>query len=309
MKRLRIAQRGSRPLLTGLTAAALLLAAAGCRGGERAGTTTTTAANDVPTTVFGRQARELAVGVAARRRGQNVDVATTVLDQDGTRRRGLRVTLAAADGGWVSARPCGAGRYCGEVTVEGAQPLIRVRLARAGGLVSAVAVTLPRHPEPARAEALVRGSGAALRRLKSLIVNERLESGPPYPALITQFSYIAPDRLSYRIAGGGEAIVIGTHRWDRESSTGRWQESTQEPPRVPSTDWRRVRDASMLGGAKRDGRAVDMVSFYDPSVPAWFEAEIDRQTRLPLRLEMIAAAHFMTHTYGAFNAPLTILPP
>jgi hypothetical protein len=51
------------------------------------------------------------------------------------------------------------------------------------------------------------------------------------------------------------------------------------------------------------------VSFYDPTVPAWFELEVDRRTYLPLRLRMIAAAHFMTHTFSAFNAPLSILPP
>ena len=78
---------------------------------------------------------------------------------------------------------------------------------------------------------------------------------------------------------------------------------------MPATDWRVVRDASMLGTARRDGRAVDLVSFYDPTVPAWYEGEVDRQTRLPLRMRMTAAAHFMTHAYGAFNAPLEILPP
>jgi len=85
--------------------------------------------------------------------------------------------------------------------------------------------------------------------------------------------------------------------------------SEQEPLRVPSSDWRRVRDASVLGKGMRDGRAVWRVSFYDPTVPAWFEVELDRRTHLPLRLRMTAAAHFMTHTFRGFNAPLSILPP
>ena len=134
-------------------------------------------------------------------------------------------------------------------------------------------------------------------------------SGPRYPTLLTQFNYVAPDRLSYQIEGGGESVVIGGKRWDRTGPKSAWQVSEQEPLQVPSSDWRRVSDASVLGTGVRDGRAVWRVSFYDPTVPAWFEADLDKQTKLPLRLSMTAAAHFMTHTYGAFNAPLTILPP
>jgi hypothetical protein len=193
--------------------------------------------------------------------------------------------------------------------VAGSKPLVRVRLARPAGRVSTVSVRLPARPRPERAAALVRRAGVAVRSLHSLIVNERLGSGPPYEPLVTQFLYVAPNRMSYRITGGGEAVVIGGHRWDRESSTGRWARSAWEPTRVPEPDWRGVRNASLLGSAIRDGRAVDMVSFYDPTVPAWFEAEIDRETSLPLQLQMTAAAHFMTHTFGAFNAPLQVLPP
>ena len=160
---------------------ALLLSAAGCGGGGGG----SAAASEAPTTVFGRQARDLAVGVAAQRRGQKVDVRTTVLAQDGTPRRGLQVALASG-GGWVPADSCGPGRYCGEVGVQGSQPRIRVRLTRPSGRASTVAVTLPRRPEPARAAALVHTMGSAFRALRSVIVDERLGSGPPYPPLVTQ---------------------------------------------------------------------------------------------------------------------------
>lgn len=301
MKRLRTA---FVPLLAPAVAVAVL-SAAGCGGGDPAAP----AVEDVPTTVFGRQARELAVGIATERRRDRVAVATTVLGQDGTRRRGLKVDVAPANGGWRRARPCGAGRYCGTVQVAGARPVVRIRLARPNARSSTVSVRLPRNARPERAAELVRSSSAALRRLHSLIVNERLEAGPGSPALVTQFTYVAPDRLSYRITDGGSSVVIGGHRWDRRGPNDRWEESTQEPVRVPAPDWRRVRDPSLLGTTTSDGRRVDTVSFFDPTVPAWFEAEIDRQTSLPLRVRMIAAAHFMTHTLGAFNAPLAILPP
>jgi hypothetical protein len=291
----------------GVATTFLLLTAAGCGGGgddEPAAP----AAPTVPTTVFGRQAKDLAVGVAAQRRGQKVSMRTTVIGQDGTMRRGLGVALQG-NGAWVPARPCGAGRYCGDVAVRGARPQLHVRLTRPAGGVSTLEMRLPASPQPERAAARVRASAAAFRALRSVIVDENLGSGPPYPPLITQFNYVAPDRLSYRIAGAGEAVVIGTYRWDRENDKSRWQRSRQEPVDVPTPDWRRVLDASVLGTGMRDGRPVDVVSFYDPTIPAWFEAEFDRQTDLPLRLRMTAAAHFMTHRYGGFNAPITILPP
>ena len=142
-----------------------------------------------------------------------------------------------------------------------------------------------------------------------MIIDEVLGSGPPYPPLLTQFTYVAPDQLSYTIKGSGSAVVIGSTRWDRPTPDGAWEKSAQEPTRVPVPDWRLVRDASLFGTGTRDGRTVDVVTFYDPTVPAWFEIDIDRETKLPLWLRMTAAAHFMTHTFGGFNAPITILPP
>jgi hypothetical protein len=292
------------PLFAAAAACAMLTVLAGCGGGGGA----ETAAPEAPTTVFGRQARELAVGVAARRTGPKVALETTVLAQDGTPRRGLRVAVAG-NGGWVASPACGPGRYCGEVAVTGPTPQLRVRLTRPAGSVSTLSMRLPHRPQPARAAALVHASGAAMRRLHSVVVDEVLGSGPPYAPLRTQFTYVAPDRLSYSIEGAGSAVVIGSRRWDRASPTGPWQESAQDPTHVPAPDWRTVRDASLLGMGTRDGRAVDVVSFYDPTIPAWFEVDVDRQTKLPLHVNMIGAAHFMTHSLGGFNAPITILPP
>jgi hypothetical protein len=54
---------------------------------------------------------------------------------------------------------------------------------------------------------------------------------------------------------------------------------------------------------------VWVVSFVTPQVPAWFTIWIDKRTYRTLELRMIAAAHFMHHLYGPFNAPLAISPP
>src|SRR5262245_31476935 len=166
----RVIQGFSRAAL----AAFVVVAAAGCGGGEGG----EPAPPKVPTTVFGRQARDLAVGVAAQRRGQKVSIQTTVFAQDGTPKRGLHIAVRGS-GGWVASRPCGAGRYCGEVAVDSPRPQLRVLLTRPAG-VSTLSMRLPRSPQPERAATLVHATGAAFRALRSVIVDEVLSSGPPY---------------------------------------------------------------------------------------------------------------------------------
>src|SRR4051812_36371356 len=100
----RVARRPLVGLLQGVLAVGALLGVlAGCGGGR------SEQASEPPTTVFGRQAGELAVGLAAQRRGTLLDVTTTVLGQSGSGRRNLRLDLASGRGGWVAAKPCGAG--------------------------------------------------------------------------------------------------------------------------------------------------------------------------------------------------------
>jgi hypothetical protein len=65
----------------------------------------------------------------------------------------------------------------------------------------------------------------------------------------------------------------------------------------------------MLGEGSVHGRPVWIVSFANPTTPAWFTAWIDKQNSRPLQLRMTAAAHFMFHRYVAFNQPLRITPP
>ena len=65
----------------------------------------------------------------------------------------------------------------------------------------------------------------------------------------------------------------------------------------------------MLGRARIGSRPAWRVSFFDPSTPSWFEAWIDPATGRTLKLDMIAAAHFMHDVYGPFNAPVRLAPP
>src|SRR5213079_1238046 len=102
---------------------------------------------------------------------------------------------------------------------------------------------------PARARTaleLVRRVGRSLRRARSLVIDERLASNPT-TKIVTRFEVAAPDRMTYRIVGGSQAIVIGARRWDRGGPRERWVPSQQSPLSLPAVPW---------GGSPRDARVV-----------------------------------------------------
>jgi hypothetical protein len=154
---------------------------------------------------------------------------------------------------------------------------------------------------------LVARAAGVLGSLRSVVIEERLASSPTN-VIRTRFEMVAPDRLAYRISGGEQAIVVGDRRWDR-TGTGPWRASSQSPLRLPAPLWTRVRDARVLRRGVDRGRPVFVVAFLDPTIPAWFEAQVDRRTFRILDVHMTATAHFMHDRYSGFDAPLRIRPP
>jgi hypothetical protein len=120
----------------------------------------------------------------------------------------------------------------------------------------------------------------------------------------------APDRLAYHNVGGGDSIIIGNRRWDRQPG-GPWVKSQQIPAlSQPAPFWPSgTTDAHVLRTARVDGRPVWVVSFLDPATPSWFTAWIDRSNYRTLRLDMVATAHFMHDRDGPFDAPVAVEPP
>ncbi len=224
----------------------------------------------------------------------------TVLSSSGPPKSGLSLSFLTG-GHVVRAHPCGAGCYGADVSVTG-----RVEV-RPGGSPPVV-FHIPASAKPAGA--IVRRADRVLRRLRSLVYVESLRSSPT-AGLHTTWRMAAPDRLSYRIKDGAAAVVIGTTRWDRARPGAPWTRSPQEPAlRVPQPAWGdRFENAHVLGEGRVDGRPVWIVSFVNPTIPAWFTTSIDRENYQTLRLRMTAAAHFMFHRYVKRGGPLEIAPP
>jgi hypothetical protein len=154
------------------------------------------------------------------------------------------------------------------------------------------------------ATAALRRATAAYDAARELTIVERLSSRPGIHQL-TVYHERAPDRLDYRIVAstepglaGRQAVVIGSRRWDRDGNAA-WRASPQGVIRVPNAYWSPdTRDAHFA--------APGVLTFYDAGVHAWYRLRLDGTGR-PATLTMVAAAHFMHHTYS-FRSPAISAP-
>src|SRR5204863_9725229 len=91
-----------------------------------------------------------------------------------------------------------------------------------------------RGPAPP-ARALVDRVDRVFRRLRTLVIHEHLASSARN-AITTTYEVQAPNRLTYKIVRGPEAVIIGGTRWDRLPG-GRWERSDLEPLTQPEPFW------------------------------------------------------------------------
>ena len=233
-------------------------------------------------------------------RGPRPKLTATVLAQTGDPASGLPLSFRVGNR-TLAATACGSGCYA---AVAPSNPR-RVDVVLSGKTVPFdLPATAP------SAAAIVARAAQVTRRLSSLVYVESLRSGPK-GGLLTTWRLKAPNEVTYDIRGGASAVIIGQTRWDRDRPGAPWRRSSQIPAlKVPQPAWgSKAVNAHLLGTGRVGGRPVWIVSFLNPSTPAWFTAWIDRSTYRPLRLKMTAAAHFMRHRYVAFDQPLRIRPP
>ena len=301
-------------LVAGFVAGVLVLTRAGSGHGSGVDTTrlkdALTGSVDEPpppprgAVVLAREAGRRAVALAVEQ-GPRPRLTATVLSSSGGGESRLRLSfrLGPGTGRALRARPCGRGCYTARAPAGSSLRRVEVLLAD-----RRIAFRIP---EAARAAGgIVRRAARVFRGLRSLVFVESLRSGPT-GGIVTTWRLRAPDKVTYRIHGGAAAIVIGRTRWDRDAPGAPWRRSSQLPPlQVPQPTWGDVAvNAHMIGTARVAGRPVWVVTFLNPTTPAWFTAWIDRRSYRTLRLRMTASAHFMYHAYEAFDRPLRIRPP
>jgi copper transport protein len=274
----------------------------------------TAAAPSSQTVVLAAEAGDLAVGLGITPTGNSnaALLRATVLGPNGPASGlGLRfIVNGVSTAHFAAASPCGPGCYQARAPSPRRLGPILLRIDAPGRDPTTLTFTPPtRLPAPAAAT-IVRRAAAKIHHLRTLVIHSRLASGAGHQ-LTTTYQAVAPDRLAYQNFDGSAAIIIGDRRWDRSSARGRWHESPQQPPiRQPVPFWpSRFADAHVLRVARVHGDPVWVVSFLDPTTPAWFTLWVDPRTYQTLHLEMIATAHFMDNSNGRFNAAITVEPP
>ena len=261
--------------------------------------------------VFARQDGANVLALALISEDQRLSLQASVVGPDGRGVAGLPLAFAVnpAAGRVVRARgaDCGVGCY-GATVATGPPSRVAVTIGRGAG-PRRFEFVLPRAWPHTDASALVSRSGRVWRNLTTLVWRERLASDSRH-AIRTVYRVAAPDRLSYQVAGGAAAVVIGHRRWDRDTPTDSWQRTTQQPPlRQPAPFWSSVRNAHIVASPTIRGHRAWRITFFDPRTPAWFTVVLDRQSLRTLELHMVTTAHFMHDVYGPFNEPLRLRPP
>jgi len=248
--------------------------------------------------------RDLAVGLAVAHRAGKMLLQASVVGQEQPA-SGLTVAFRPDGRGSVPAVECGPGCY--RATLDVAPHAIDVAVRGQGRRPSSVHFALPASLPGPPAAALVKRAETTWRHLRTLVVHDSLSSGPG-TGIRTLWQFAAPNRLTYRIAKGPQAVVIGTRRWDKIPG-GRWQASQLDPIPEPVPLWLSVADAHLTGSTVVRGKPAWEASFFDPQIHAWFTIWVEKSTMRTLELRMTAQAHFMHQVYGPFDAPVRIAPP
>jgi hypothetical protein len=288
------------------------------QGGSSGGTTTTSSprpprapsafpAPPTGATVFSREEGDDVVALGIVSTGRRALLQVSILNGQGHGATG-RVVRVALGSRTVAAAPCGPGCYRVSVAAP-SRPKAAVVVVGRGSGATVWRISLPAHWPSPSAAGLIRQAGAAWRALTSLAYHDHLASDPTH-AVASDWRVAAPDKASYVTSAGTAGIVIGGERWDRSGAHAAWVKSAQTLTiHQPVPFWTSATDAHVLRHTTVNGRAADVVSFFDPGTPAWFEVTVETGTKHTVELFMNTTAHFMHDTYSAFDSAASIMPP
>jgi hypothetical protein len=248
--------------------------------------------DDPSALTLGGHAKDLLVGIAARRGGPVEIVALRGETPVPPGELGITV-------GGREVAPTSCGRGCSRVSAPVLDGRARALTVRHGP--QAVSFDLPARL-PADGNTTLDRARQTMDSLRTYRFTERLSSGGG--TVVTRIDVQAPDRLQLRTRGF-RSVIIGDTRWDRRG--GRWEQSA-----FPGLDvrqllmWYEAKNPRVL--RRRDDGVRELTAFGLKPVPAWFRLEVEPSGRVA-EAEMTAASHFMLHRYAGFDEGVTIRPP
>jgi hypothetical protein len=218
---------------------------------------------------------------------------------------GLGVTLTQ-EGRSRPVTRCGPACRSAPVDVIGGEALTVGVSGQDGGTTT---FRVPSLPAP-DALSVVDRAQQVMHALRTYRLNETLR--PARVPLSVTYAFQAPDRLSYDVSGGGQTVIVGPEQYSRDSATAPWHAEAMPSVQVPDFVWdgSRVVAPRMIAPPGDESSPLQEVTFFEnqEGVPVWFDLSIDQQG-LVEHASMRAQAHFMTHDYYDFDAPLTVDPP
>jgi hypothetical protein len=212
----------------------------------------------------------------------------------------------------AATRSCGPG--CLSVRVSG-RPATLVARVRERGRGYATALPVRWLPGgSARAARLVERGEAAMKRLRSVRIDETLSSGPG-SFLATRYRLQAPDRFAFAISNDAEAVIVGRDEWTRLKHS-RWLRDSYGGGSFQAASYLAwwssyASDARLLDVGGVAGRPVADIAMmsHANSLVTWLRLRIDLATMRVLRLHMTTAGHFMRQRWFDFDRPIHIDAP
>jgi copper transport protein len=232
------------------------------------------------------------------RSGDHLDGTLRLLDSN------ARPVEAELDFPAGEAEGCGPG--CWRLTAPAGPPL-RVSVESEG---ETDPVTVPSSWAASRAGAargLLRTAQRRMRSLRSLRLEESVTSGLGVTVL-TDYRFLAPDRMAYETNTGSRLVAIGGTRYvstkggpyERGAFGGggfRMDELFRWSVYARTVRWLE---------ADRDSVTL---ALFDPATPVWYRLRIERGSGRIVDERMVAEGHFMNRRYFAFDRPLSIEAP
>jgi copper transport protein len=161
-----------------------------------------------------------------------------------------------------------------------------------------------------RAVRLLRRTEIETARVRSWEEIEHLSDGERSWAT-TWYAFVRPDHVMYRTSVGSEGRQIGFASYSRDAG-GAWTRTRRDSAvriefRFPLAEG--MADAQVGARFDDEGRAVQIITYQEPSGQLRFAAWIDETAGLPRRMMMHGPGHTMVSSIQRYNEPISITTP